>query len=164
LRGSGAEGVTGAGRWRDQLSFVVVIVVKVERDDAVLLAKGPPPAEARESGEGEAGLALPSQLLHEIEDRVEGLFRTPVIGANADVAAELENRRLLGVVEARLLEHHHPLGLAKDVVVECALRYTVLARGLGEAHLLRDHGLDGLLELLPRPRRRLQLQQARVVS
>lgn len=146
------------------LSFVVVLVVEVKRDDAVLLAEGPPPAKARQPGEGKARLALPPELLDEAEYRAEGLFRPAVVGTDADVAAELEDGRLLGPVEARLLEDHHPLGLAEYVVVERALGYAVLARGLGEAHLLRDHGLDGLLQLLPRPRGRLQLQQARVVS
>ena len=146
------------------VSFGVVLVVEVQRHNAVLLAEGPPPPEPREAVEAEARIALSPQLLHVAEYRVEGFLGAAIIRADADVAAELEHGLLLRLIQARLLQHHHPLGLAEDVVVERALGYAVLARGLGEAHLLRDHRLDRLLQLLPRPRRRLHLHHRRVVS
>lgn len=130
----------------------------------MFLAKGPPPAEARQSREHEAGVALPPEPLDEVQYRVQGLLRAPIVRADADVAAELEYRRFLARIQAGLLQYHHPLGLAEDVVVEGALRDPVLGRGLGEAHLLGHHGLDRLLEIVPRPRGRLQLQQGCIVS
>lgn len=146
------------------IGTVLVLVVDVERDDRVLLAKGPPPAEARQSGEHEAGIVLSPETLDEVEYRVQGFLRAPIVRTDADVAAELEHCRLLARIEGGLLEDHHPLGLAEDVVVEGALRDAVLGRRLGEAHLLGHHGLDRLLEIVPRPRGRLQLQQGRIVS
>lgn len=146
------------------IGAVLVLVVDVERDYRVLLAKGPPPAEARQPGEHEAGIVLPPEALDEGQYCVQGLLRPPIVRADADVAAELEHRRLLARIESGLLEDHHPLGLAEDVVVEGALRDAVLGGRLGEAHLLGHHGLDRLLEIVPRPRGRLQLQQGRIVS
>lgn len=67
-------------------------------------------------------------------------------------------------MQTGLLEDHHPLGFAEDVVVERAFRDAVLGRRLGEAHLLVHHGLDGFLEIVPRPCGCLQLQQVRIVS
>lgn len=145
-------------------SLVVVLVVKVQRHYGMFFAKGPPPPEAGEAREREARVPLAAQFLDKVEDRVEGLLGAAVVGADVDVAAKLEDRGLLARVEARLLEHHHALRLAQDVVVEGALGDAVFRRGLREAHLLGHDGLDGLLQVLPRPRRRLQLQQARVVS
>jgi len=130
----------------------------------VLLAKGPPPAKARQAGEDEVRVALPPESLDKVQYRVQGLLRAPIVWADADVAAEFEDRRFLARIEAGLLEDHHPLGLAEYVVVEGALRDAILGRRLGEAHLLGYHGLDRLLEIVPRPRGRLQLQQGRIVS
>lgn len=130
----------------------------------MLLAKGPPPAEARQPSEHKAGIVLPPETLDEVQYRVEGLLRAPIVRADADVAAEFEHRRFLARIEGGLLEDHHSLGLAEDVVVEGALRDAVFGRRLGEAHLLGHHGLDRLLEIVPRPRGRLQLQQGRIVS
>lgn len=145
-------------------SFVLVLVVEIQRDYRVLLTKGPPPTETRESGKNEAGVPFPPELLDEVQDRVQGLLRTSIVRADADVAAELEYGGFLGRIKSGLLEDHHPLRFPENVVVEGALRYTVLRRRLGEPHLLGYHGLDGLLEIVPRPRRHLQLQQARIFS
>lgn len=147
-----------------RIGAVLVLVIDVERDYRVLLAKGPPPAEARQPGEHETGVVFPPETLDEVQYSVQGLLRAPIIRADADVTAELEHRRFLAWIEGGLLENHHPLGLAEDVVVERALRDTVLGGRLSEAHLLSHHGLDRLLEIVPRPRGRLQLQQGRIVS
>lgn len=146
------------------IGTVLVLVVDVERDYRVLLAKSPPPAEARQPGEHETGIVLPPETLDEVQYSVQGLLRTPIVRADADVAAEFEDRRLFAWIEGGLLEDHHPLGLAEYVVVESALRDAVLGGRLSEAHLLSHHGLDRLLEIMPRPRGRLQLQQGRIVS
>lgn len=146
------------------IGTVLVLVVDVERDYRVLLAKGPPPAEARQPGEHEAGVVLPPEALDEVQYSVQGFLRAPIVRADADVATEFEDRRLLAWIEGGLLEDHHPLGLAEYVVVESALRDAVLGGRLSEAHLLSHHGLDRLLEIMPRPRGRLQLQQGRIVS
>lgn len=130
----------------------------------MFLAKGPPPAEARQSGEHETGVVLPPETLDKVQYRVQRLFRAPIVRANADVAAEFEHRRFFARIEGGFFEDHHPLGLAEDIVVEGTLGDAVFGRRLGEAHLLGHHGLDRLLEIVPRPRGRLQLQQGRVVS
>lgn len=146
------------------IGTVFVLVVDVERDYRVLLAKGPPPAETRQPGEHETGVVFPPETLDEVQYRVQGLLRAPIIRADADVAAEFEHRRFFVRIEGGLLEDHHPLGLAENVVVEGAFRDPVLGRRLGEAHLLGHYGLDRLLEIVPRPRGRLQLQQGCIVS
>lgn len=146
------------------IGTVLVLVVNIERDYRVLLAKRPPPAEAGQPGEHEAGVMLSSETLNEIQYRVQGFFRAPIVRTNANVAAEFEHCRFLAWIEGGLLEDHHPLGLAENVVVESALRDAVLGGRLGEAHLLGHYGLDRLLEIVPRPRGRLQLQQGRIVS
>ena len=130
----------------------------------MLFTECPPPTEAGEAVKDKVRVAFPPELLHEVENRVQGLFRTAVVRADADVAAELEDGGLLARVQPRFLEDHHSLRLSQDVVVQCAFRYSVFRRRLGEAHLLRDHRLDRLLEIVPRPRGRLQLQQGRIVS
>lgn len=146
------------------IGTVLVLVVDVERDYRVLLAKGPPPAEARQSGEHKAGIVLPPETLDEVQYRIQGLLRAPIVRTDADIAAEFEHRCFLAWIEGGFFENHHPLGLAEDVVVESALRDAVLGGCLGEAHLLGHHGLDRFLEIVPRPRGRLQLQQGRIVS
>lgn len=146
------------------MSFVLTLVVEVERDYGMFFAKRPPPAEAREAGEYEARVASSSKSLDEIEDSVEGLFRSSVVRTDGDVAAEFENGGLLAAVEAGLLQDHHALRFPEYVVVERALRDPVLGRGLGEPHLLGDHRLYRVLEVVTRPGRCLQLQQGRIVG
>jgi len=107
---------------------------------------------------------FPPETLDEVQYRIQRFFRAPIVRADADVAAEFEYRRFLARIEGGLLEDHHPFGLAEDVVVESAFRDAVLGGRLGEAHLLSHHGLDRLLEIVPRPCGSLQLQQGRIVS
>lgn len=146
------------------IGTVLVLIIDVKRDYRVLLAKGPPPAEARQSGEHKAGVVLPPETLDEVQYRVQRLFRAPIVRTDADIAAEFQHRCFLARIEGGFFENHHPLGFAEDVVVEGALRDAILGGCLGEAHFLSHHGLDRFLEIMSRPRGRLQLQQGRIVS
>lgn len=125
------------------MTFQAAVVI--ERNYAVLFAKRPPPPKPRQPCKHESGVARPPQLLHVVEDGLERLLRPPVVGRDGDVAAELQNRSLFGVRQSCFLQDGHPLGFAQDVVVEGAFGYAKAGGGLGEAHLLADHRLDGLL-------------------
>lgn len=140
----------------DRLS---ISAVEVQRDNAVLFAEGPPPAEASQTLKLKVGVSRPTQLLNKAQYGMQTLFGAPVERRDRDLATELKHGVLLVGREARLVQHHHALGLAQDVVVQRSLGDAVLGRGLREAHLLSDHGLDGLLELGLRPHGRLQLHQ-----
>lgn len=137
---------------------VVVVAAVVERDDGVLLAEGPPPAEAGQAGEGEVRVSLAAQLLDEAEDVDERLLGAPVVRRDRNVAAEVEHGRLLQVGQAGLLQHHHAVRLAQDVVIQRALRYAVVRGSLCKAHFLRHYRLYRLFQLRLRPRRRFHFQ------
>lgn len=147
-----------------RLLIVFVLVVEVKRYYRVLFTESPPPTETRETVKHKVRVAFSPQLFHEVEDRVQRLFRPTIVRTDADVAAEFEHGRFLARVQTRFLQDHHSLRLSQDVVVQCAFRYSVFRGRLGEAHLLSNHSLDRFLEIVPRPRGRLQLQQGGIVS
>lgn len=150
----------GRRRGGEGLVVVVVVVVAavVQRDDGVFLTERPPPAEPGQAREGEVRVPLAAQLLDEAEYVDERLLRAPVVRRDRDVAAEVEHGRLLEVGEAGLLQHHHAVRLAQDVVVERALRYAVVRGRLCKAHFLRHYRLYRLFQLGLRPRRRFHFQ------
>lgn len=151
-------------RWRGGQGLVVIVVVVaavVQGDDGVFLAERPPPAEPGQAREGEVRIPLAAQLLDEAENVDERLLRAPVVRRDRDVAAEVEHGRLLEVGEAGLLQHHHAVRLAQDVVVERALRYAVVRGRLCKAHFLRHYRLYRLFQLRLSPRRRFHFQKGR---
>lgn len=108
-----------------RVGAVLVLIVEIKRDYRVFLAEGPPPAEARQTGEHEVRVALPPESLNEVQYSVERLLRASIVRTDADVTAEFEDRRFLARIETGLLEDHHPLRLAEYVVVESAFRDTI---------------------------------------
>lgn len=148
------------GTW----SFVLVFVVEVKRDYRVFLTKGPPPTKTRQTGKNKLRIALPPKLLDKIQYRIQRFFRTTIVRTDTDIATKLEHCRFFARIQTRFFQNHHTLGFAEDVVVESALRDPVFRRCLGKTHLLSHNSLDCFLEIMPCPRRCLQLQQRRILS
>lgn len=141
-----------------------VVVIKIKRNDRMFFAKRPPPSKTRETIEHKIWISFASNFLNEIEYCIEGFFCPSIIRMNAGITAKFENSWFIAGIETSLLEDHHPFWFAKDVIVESAFWNSIFCWGLSEAHFLRDHGLNCLLEIMSGPGRCLQLQQVRVVS
>ena len=118
----------------------------------MLLAEGPPPSKAHQTGQFQ--LTGTGHLFDEGDDVLQRLVGAPVVRHHRRLAAEIQDGVLVVGVQSDLVEDQHPLGFAQNVVVQRPFGDAVVRRGLREPHPLRHDGLDGLLQLLFRPRRR----------
>lgn len=143
------------------LLFVSIAVV-VQRNNGILLAEGPPPSESELSVEFYSAFTTGkciAKRLNELENFGQWFPGSAIVWRHWDITAKLEHRFLRVGIQTGLFEDQHSIGLAENVVVECALRNVVARWGLGEAEFLRNYSCDCFTQLNLRPGRCFQLQE-----
>lgn len=119
----------------------------------MLPTEGPPPPETWLATELELIALVPEglEVTDELQDAAERSLGALVVRRGGRIAAEIQHGSFLLRPEGQLLEDGHSLGLAENVVVQCAFGDVVLGAGLGEAQSLRYDSGDCFLKLIGVP-------------